>query len=83
MPNPLCKRIVLLKYMILASKVGREKLTLRDGTHCGEAARAAAEIEILGQDGPSNLNLTILSSKDERVALEPVTDLLLPWIGSG
>ncbi|KAL6214600.1 hypothetical protein ACLB2K_014032 [Fragaria x ananassa] len=31
MSNPLCKMIVLLKHMILASKVGREKLTLRDG----------------------------------------------------
>ncbi|KAL6222552.1 hypothetical protein ACLB2K_005944 [Fragaria x ananassa] len=56
---------------------------MEETTHCGEAARMAAEMEILGQDGPSNLNPTILSSKDERATLEPVTDLLLPWIGSG
>ncbi|KAL6137562.1 hypothetical protein ACLB2K_062854 [Fragaria x ananassa] len=31
MPNLLCKRIALLKYMILDSKADREKLTLRDG----------------------------------------------------
>ncbi|KAL6179086.1 hypothetical protein ACLB2K_050602 [Fragaria x ananassa] len=50
-------------------------------THCGEATRMTAEMEILGQDGPSNLNPTISSSKDERATLEPVTDILLPWVG--
>ncbi|KAL6218083.1 hypothetical protein ACLB2K_011300 [Fragaria x ananassa] len=83
MSNPLCKRIILLKHMILASKAGKERLTLRDGkiTHYRGTARAAAETKIQKRGRPSSLNPTISSSKDERAALEPVIDLLLLGLG--
>ncbi|KAL6214550.1 hypothetical protein ACLB2K_013982 [Fragaria x ananassa] len=56
---------------------------MEETTHCEEVARTAVETENLEQDRLSKLNPTISSSKDERAALEPVADLLLPQIGSG